>query len=209
MENLTIVDGAVIAIVLISGILAFARGFVREATSIAGWVGAAIAAYFLAPRAEPLMQEVPLLRDLIDSSCELSMMAAFGIVFVVALIVLSLFAPLLASAVRGRALGTIDKGLGFLFGLARGALLIIVALFVYEKFFAVGDGIEIITTSKTYEVLGPTQTSFANEVETSTIPAWFEARFAEMTATCTERNGGPAPEAAPEAAPAVEPANPA
>jgi membrane protein required for colicin V production len=209
MENLTIVDGAVIAIVLISGILAFARGFVREATSIAGWVGAAIAAYFLAPRAEPLMQEVPLLRDLIDSSCELSMMAAFGIVFVVALIVLSLFAPLLASAVRGRALGTIDKGLGFLFGLARGALLIIVALFVYENFFAPTSDIEIIAGSKTYEYLNPAQESIASEVETGPLVGWFNARFAEMTATCTERNGGPAPEVAPEAAPAVEPANPA
>lgn len=196
MEDLTIVDGAVIAIILISGILAFARGFVREVTSIAGWVGAAVAAYFLAPKAEPLMQEVPLLRDLIDSSCELSMMAAFGIVFVVALIVLSLFAPLLASAVRGNAMGTIDKGLGFLFGLARGALLIVVALFVYENFFAVGEGIEIITESKTYEVLGPTQQSFASEVESSTIPAWFQARFDEMTATCTARNGAVTPEAA-------------
>jgi len=197
MEDLTIVDGAVIAIVLISGILAFARGFVREATSIAGWVGAAVVAYFLAPRVEPLMQEVPLLRDLIDSSCELAMMAAFGIVFVVALVVLSLFAPLLASAVRGRALGTLDKGLGFLFGLARGALLIVVALFVYEQFFAVGDGIEIITTSKTYEILGPTQASFATEVETSTIPAWFTARFDEMTASCIARIGGAIPAVAP------------
>lgn len=203
MEDLTIVDGAVIAIILISGILAFARGFVREATSIAGWVGAAVVAYFLAPRAEPLMQEVPLLKDLIDSSCELSMMAAFGIVFVVALIVLSLFAPLLASAVRGNAMGTIDKGLGFLFGLARGALLIVVALFVYEKFFAVGDGVEIITESKTYEILGPTQASFASEVESSTIPAWFEARFDEMTASCTARNGGETPDVAPAAEPAA------
>ena len=128
MEDLTIIDGAVIAIVLISGILAFARGFMRELTSIAGWVGAAVVAYFLAPRAESLMYEIPLLNGLIDQSCNLAMMAAFAIVFVIALIVLSLFAPLLASVVRGRAIGTVDKGLGFLFGLARGVLLVVVAL---------------------------------------------------------------------------------
>lgn len=203
MEDLTIIDGAVIAIVLISGILAFARGFMRELTSIAGWVGAAVVAYFLAPRAESLMYEIPLLNGLIDQSCNLAMMAAFAIVFVIALIVLSLFAPLLASVVRGRAIGTVDKGLGFLFGLARGALLVVVALFVYEEFFAVGDGIEIVTTSKTYEILGPTQASFATEVQTSTLPAWFSARFDDMTANCTGRTGAtPAALPAPEAAPA-------
>lgn len=189
MENLTIVDGAVIAIILISGVLAFARGLVRELTSIAGWVGAAVIAYYLVAKVEPLMQDVPLLKDLISTSCELSTMAAFGIVFVLALIVLSLFAPLLASVVRGSALGAVDRGFGFLFGLARGILLIVVALFVYEQFFALGDGVGIITESKTYEFLGPTQQSFATEVETSTIPAWFEARFNEMNSVCRERAG--------------------
>ena len=208
MEDLTIIDGAVIAIVLISGILAFARGFMRELTSIAGWVGAAVVAYFLAPRAESLMYEIPLLNGLIDQSCNLAMMAAFAIVFVIALIVLSLFAPLLASVVRGRAIGTVDKGLGFLFGLARGVLLVVVALFVYEEFFAVGDGVEIVTTSKTYEILGPTQASFATEVQSSSLPTWFADRFDEMTANCTGRVGEtPAALPATEAAPA-EPAAP-
>ncbi|MGR3723486.1 CvpA family protein [Abyssibius alkaniclasticus] len=203
MEDLTIIDGAVIAIVLISGILAFARGFMRELTSIAGWVGAAVVAYFLAPRAESLMYEIPLLNGLIDQSCNLAMMAAFAIVFVIALIVLSLFAPLLASVVRGRAIGTVDKGLGFLFGLARGVLLVVVALFVYEEFFAVGDGIEIVTTSKTYELLGETPQSFATEVESAGLITWFSARFDEMTANCTDRAGeAPAALPASEAAPA-------
>ena len=51
MDGFTIVDGVVAVIILISAILAYSRGFVREGMSIAGWIFAAIVAYIFAPRA--------------------------------------------------------------------------------------------------------------------------------------------------------------
>ena len=45
MEGFTLVDGGVAIIVLISAILAYSRGLVREVLSIAGWVVAAPAAW--------------------------------------------------------------------------------------------------------------------------------------------------------------------
>ena len=55
----TVVDAGVAVITLLSGILAYARGFTREMFAIAGWIVAAIAAFFLAPMLEPLIREAP------------------------------------------------------------------------------------------------------------------------------------------------------
>ena len=61
MENLTIVDGGAALIIIISAILAFSRGLVRELMAILGWIGAAIAAYYFAPGVQPLVKELPVL----------------------------------------------------------------------------------------------------------------------------------------------------
>ena len=125
MENFTILDGIVAVIIILSAVLAYSRGFVREALAIGGWILAAIVAYVFAPMAEPLMKEVPILRDFIGGSCDLAMIAAFAAVFAVALIIVSVFTPLFAGAVQRSALGGIDQGFGFLFGVARGLLLVV------------------------------------------------------------------------------------
>jgi membrane protein required for colicin V production len=51
----------------------------------------------------------------------------------VALVLISLFTPMFSSAVQNSALGGLDAGLGFLFGVARGALLVVVALIAYDR----------------------------------------------------------------------------
>ena len=128
MEGFTLVDGGAAIILLISAILAYSRGLVRELLSIGGWIAAAISGYFLAPKVEPLIREVPILSNIIGESCELSMIAAFAIVFAVTLIIVAIFTPLFAGAVQRSALSGFDQGLGFLFGVVRGVALILVAL---------------------------------------------------------------------------------
>ncbi|MFQ5437538.1 MAG: CvpA family protein, partial [Paracoccaceae bacterium] len=70
MEGFTIVDGAVAGIILVSAVLAFARGFVREVLAILGWVVAAAVAFAFAPQAEPLIKEIPVVGDFLTDSCE-------------------------------------------------------------------------------------------------------------------------------------------
>ena len=113
MEGFTIVDAVVAVIILVSAILAYGRGVVREVLAIAGWVAAAVVAYIFAPQAEPLIQQIPVLDKFLGDSCELSIIAAFAGVFAVALIVMSIFTPLFSSAVQRSALGGLDQGLGF------------------------------------------------------------------------------------------------
>ena len=87
MEGFTLVDGIVAGVIVVSAILAYARGFVREALSIGGWIAAAIIAFIFAPNALPLIREVPYLGDFIGESCELGILASFAGVFAIALVV--------------------------------------------------------------------------------------------------------------------------
>jgi len=98
MENLTVVDGGAALIIIVSAILAFSRGFVRELLAILGWIGAAIAAYYFAPSVQPLVKELPIVGEFLADSCELAVVAAFAGVFVVGLIVAAIFTPLFAGA---------------------------------------------------------------------------------------------------------------
>ncbi|MBJ6373301.1 CvpA family protein [Sedimentitalea arenosa] len=132
MEGFTIIDGVVALIIVVSALLAYSRGLVRELMAIAGWVAAAVLGFLFAPKVEPLIKEVPVLGDFVADSCELSIIAAFAAVFAVALIIVSFFTPLFSSLVQRSALGGVDQGLGFFFGVARGILLIAIAFFVYE-----------------------------------------------------------------------------
>jgi membrane protein required for colicin V production len=132
MNGFTIIDGLVATVVILSAMLAFSRGFVREAMAIAGWVAAALMATLFAPLMVPLVKEIPFIGDFLADSCELSMIASFAVIFAVALVVMSLFTPLLSSLMRNAYLVRIDRGMGFLFGVARGLLIVAVAFFVYN-----------------------------------------------------------------------------
>ena len=61
MEGFTIIDGVVAVVIILSALLAYSRGFVRESLSIAGWVAAAVLAFMFAGQAEPLIREIPIL----------------------------------------------------------------------------------------------------------------------------------------------------
>ena len=48
MEGFNVVDAVVAVIIVLSSLLAYSRGLVREAMAIAGWVAAAIVAFVFA-----------------------------------------------------------------------------------------------------------------------------------------------------------------
>ena len=131
MEGFTIIDGVVALVIVVSALLAYSRGFVREAMAIAGWIAAGILAFIFAPQVEPLMAEIPVIGEFIADSCELSIIAAFAAVFALALIVVSFFTPLFSTLVQRSALGGVDQGAGFFFGVLRGILLVAIAFFLY------------------------------------------------------------------------------
>lgn len=201
MEGFTIVDGGVALVIIISAILAYSRGFVREAMSIAGWVVAAVLAFIFAPRAEPLIREIPIISDFLGDSCELSIIGAFAAVFALSLIVVSIFTPLFSSAVQRSALGGLDQGLGFLFGVARGLLLVAIALVVYDR-VVLDETIPMIDDSRTNKVFASAQDSLNNRIPEDA-PGWIVERYEELVGNCGAPVGAPADTPA-ETAPATQ-----
>lgn len=183
MEGFTVIDAVVAGVIVLSAILAYSRGFVREAMAIVGWIVAAIAAFVLAPLAQPIVRELPVLGDYVGDSCELSIIAAFAITFAVALVIASIFTPLLSGAVRNSALGGIDQGLGFLFGVARGILLIVVAMIVYDRVVA-NDGVPMVENSRTAKVFARSQADLDSAIPEDA-PGWIVAQYETLVGICS------------------------
>jgi membrane protein required for colicin V production len=117
---MTWVDLVVLAVLAISALLAFMRGLVREVLGLGAWVGAVVAAVWALPTARPRFQQwfgaSPWIEPL-----------AFGAVLLVTLVVLLLISRWIGALVRASPLGGVDRSLGLVFGLARGAALVILA----------------------------------------------------------------------------------
>jgi membrane protein required for colicin V production len=120
-------DLVVLGVLLLSGVLALARGFVKEVLGIAGWVGAAIAALKLFPYVQPLA------RKHIPYQLAADVLAGAG-VFLVVLVALSLISNAISRRVRESGVGALDRSLGFVFGLVRGALVLSLAYLALVQF---------------------------------------------------------------------------
>lgn len=182
MDGFTIIDGIVALVIVLSALLAYSRGLVREALAIAGWVVAAILAFLFAPQVEPLVKEVPVVGDFIADSCELSMIAAATAIFAVALIATSLITPLFSSLVQRSALGGIDQGLGFLFGVARGVLLVAIAYFVYDTVVTSQD-IQIIDDSRSARVFARLTDNVENSNPEEAL-GWITQQYEQLVSAC-------------------------
>lgn len=144
--NINPTDLAVLAIVLLSALLAFARGFIREVLSVAAWVGAAFAAIWAFPHVQPVA------RDFIAMELAANAAAAVG-VFIVALILLSLVFGRLGRRVRGSSLSAVDRSLGFLFGVARGAILVCLAYLMVTWIYPADQQPEWLRSARTMPVI--------------------------------------------------------
>jgi membrane protein required for colicin V production len=182
MEGFTIIDGVVALVIVLSGLLAYSRGFVREALAIAGWVVSAILAFMFAPQVQPLVKEIPFVGDFIAESCELGMIGAFFVVLAVALIVASLITPLFSSLVQRSILGGLDQGLGFLFGIARGILLVAIAYFVYETVVTAQD-IQVIDDSRSARIFA-SLTGNVGEQDPEAAVGWVTRQYEQLVGQC-------------------------
>jgi membrane protein required for colicin V production len=200
MDGFTVVDAGVAVIVLMSAILAYSRGLVREVFAILGWVAAAALAFVFAHQAEPLIKQIPVLDKFLGSSCELSIIASYAAVFAGALIVVSIITPLFASVVQGSALSGVDRGLGFLFGVARGVLLIAVAFVVYDRMIAPG-AVPAIDKSRSAQVFASFQGQLNDQMPTDA-PGWIAGRYNALVGDC----GAPDAAVPSQTAPAADPA---
>jgi membrane protein required for colicin V production len=192
---LTVLDIIVIAVVLISATLAMVRGFVREVLSVASWLAAVAAAYFFY---QPV---VPLIRPYIESSTVASIVAA-ALIFFFALIIASYITTKISDFVIDSRVGAIDRGMGFVFGAARGVLLVVIALWFFN--FLVAQPPEWVANAQT----GPMLQDLGDQLVLA-LPEDIEAWIQDHTRGDGEVGGTTTDEAAPPAEPVPDQAQPA
>jgi membrane protein required for colicin V production len=117
---MNMVDLLVMAVVGVSALLGLSRGLVREILGLGSWLTAGYAAYRLGPSIMPMTRQAIGNPDIADP-------AAYAITFVAILILLSLLANLVGRLVQLSALGGLDRTLGLVFGILRGALVLVAA----------------------------------------------------------------------------------
>lgn len=114
---MTVFDYVVLVIMGLSVLLSILRGFVREALALVSWLVAFFVAKLYTLELAPLLpQSIP--------SQSLRILAAFLILFLATLLICSLLAIALSQVFKRVGLGWMDRGLGALFGLARGIVIV-------------------------------------------------------------------------------------
>lgn len=118
---MAVIDYVIIAVVLVSALVSFARGFLREALSLVAWSVAILAAFSFAPDAAPFFAQW-----LADST--LQYWAAVVALFLVTLLVCGIINWLLSQFFNEFGTSGTDRSLGILLGGARGAVVVALLL---------------------------------------------------------------------------------
>lgn len=122
-------DYVVLAILGCSGLLGFIRGFLKESFSLIAYIAAGYAAVMWGPSALPWFLSL-------FENYYVSAALAYAVVFIAVLLLVGLINLTLSSMISYAGLGPADSGLGLIFGLVRGLIiiLIVVILLGYTDF---------------------------------------------------------------------------
>src|SRR5713101_9063275 len=117
---ITLLDIILIGVMLVSALLAMIRGFMREILSIASWVIAALVTLYSYAKLLPFAKSY-FNSDIIATA------VLVGGTFLATLLIVSIITVRFSDMVLDSRVGALDRTLGFLFGLARGLLIVAIA----------------------------------------------------------------------------------
>jgi membrane protein required for colicin V production len=146
---ITLLDIVLIVVMLISGLLAMVRGFMREVLSILAWVLAAGATLYAYSKLLPYAKQY-FNNDIVAA------VAVIGGVFLITLLVVSVLTVRISDMVLDSRVGALDRTLGFLFGLARGLVIVVVAFMFFNWLVPDRSQPEWVKSAKSRVVLAGT-----------------------------------------------------
>jgi membrane protein required for colicin V production len=168
----TWLDLLLLGVMLISGLLAMIRGFMREILSITAWAAAAVATVLLYGRLLPIAKQN-------ISSDILANVAVVGGVFLITLLVVSVFTIRISDMILDSRIGALDRTLGFLFGLARGLIIVVVAFLFFSWLVPTSKQPDGVRNAKSRVVLQGTgewlQALLPQDMDTY-LSQWFKRR---------------------------------
>src|SRR3984885_3464729 len=146
---ITLLDIVLIAVMLVSGLLAMVRGFMREVLSIIAWILAAVATLY------SYSKLLPYARQYFNNDV-VATVAVVGGVFLLTLIVVSILTVRISDMVLDSRVGALDRTLGFLFGLARGLVIVVIAFLFFTWLVPDRSQPEWVKSAKSRVVLAGT-----------------------------------------------------
>lgn len=185
-------DIVVLAVVVVSALIAFLRGLIREVLTIFGVVGALAAAWYAGPILLPYMKTWLGVKEGVEPEKLLGVLPydilaailSYGAIFIVVVVLLSIFSHLIAETARRIGLGPVDRTLGVIFGIARGVVLVAIAYLPFHVFMSDESKEKQFEGSKTYFYIAQTATAMAALVPEGTIE-----KFKEDAETIKESAG--------------------
>ena len=121
----TTLDALLLVVMLISGLLAMIRGFMREILSIGAWGVAALVTLYSFAKVMPIAEGY-------FSSKTVATGVTVGSIFLLTLLIVSIITVRISDMILDSRVGALDRTLGFLFGLGRGLLIVVVAYLFFD-----------------------------------------------------------------------------
>lgn len=122
---MNVIDIVILVIVFASILLAFLKGFVQQAISLAGWVIALLAARLLGSQLAPMFDSL-----LVDPKYQL--IAAYIVITLVVLLATKVISSAFGTLVQKIGLGYLDRLLGVIFGGLRGVIIVVLLVAVFS-----------------------------------------------------------------------------
>jgi len=143
---ITFLDLILLVVMLVSAMLAMIRGFMREILSIAAWAIAAIATVYSYSRLLPVAKQY-------FNNDYLATGAVVGGVFLGTLLIVSILTVRISDMILDSRIGALDRTMGFLFGLGRGLVIVVVAFVFFAWLVPAGKQPEGVRNAKSRVVL--------------------------------------------------------
>ncbi|GAA5093943.1 CvpA family protein [Bartonella acomydis] len=118
---ITVLDGIVVAVILLSAFLAMLRGFSREVLSLVSWAIAAVATLFLFKPILPFFEQYL-------SNKTIALIATLVTIFIIILIITSIITMKISDFIIDSRIGILDRTIGFVFGALRGLFIIVIGM---------------------------------------------------------------------------------
>ncbi|WP_212112067.1 CvpA family protein [Bartonella queenslandensis] len=118
---ITILDGIVVIVILLSAFLAMLRGFSREVLSLISWAVAAVTTLFLFKPVLPFFEQYL-------SNKMIALITTLVTIFIIVLIITSIITMKISDFIIDSRIGILDRTLGFIFGALRGLLIMVIGM---------------------------------------------------------------------------------
>ncbi|MDI1343388.1 MAG: CvpA family protein, partial [Pseudolabrys sp.] len=146
---ITLLDILLLVVMLISGLLAMIRGFMREILSIGAWGVAALVTLYSFAKVLPIAQGY-------FSSNTVATGVTIGSIFLLTLLIVSIITVRISDMILDSRVGALDRSLGFLFGLGRGLIIVVVAFLFFAWLVPDKQRPDWVTAAKSRVVLEST-----------------------------------------------------